>query len=233
MWPPGLQEYCEVVDQERQERRALHREACIAAVKRSNDYEAVARHFARPTTPDPRQAHVSKRAWQKRMRQWRMDLKEFAARGLAAGGAASADGPLRAPDTPPMYVALTVWADGVAFALAPDEPASVAWPPERERRRSRSPCGANEQCTEEVWQRRSAHRAAGVGAVKRSADYIRATADPLVPRPKTPDPTDRKLSKRTWERNVQQWRMDLKALGGQPVDGEQGAAAVGDQPVRP
>ena len=63
-----------------------------------------------------------------------------------------------------------------------------------------------------MWQRRSAHRAAGVAAVKRSADYISATADPRVPRPKTPDPTDRKLSKRAWERGVQQWRMDLKSV---------------------
>ena len=81
-----------------------------------------------------------------------------------------------------------------------------------ERRRSRSPSGANEKCSEEVWQRRSAHRAAGVAAVKRSADYISAAASPRVPRPNTPDPTERMLSKRAWERGVQQWRMDLKAV---------------------
>ena len=77
--------------------------------------------------------------------------------------------------------------------------------------RSRSPLGANQECNEEVWQRRSAHRAAGVAAVKRSADYISATAA-MVPRPQTPDPGDRKLSKRAWERGVQQWRMDLKGV---------------------
>ena len=205
--PPWLEEECPAI----RERRAQHREACIAAVKRSRDYGAVARHVARPATPDPRQAHVSNRAWKTSERQWRMDLKAFAAGGLAAAGTAWADGPLRAPSTPPMYVDLPVWADGVAFVRAPAaEALRVPWPPERERRRtSRSPRGANEECNEEVWQRRSAHRAAGVGAVKRSADYIRATEDPGVPRPKTPDPTDETLSKRAWERGVQQWRMGL------------------------
>ena len=37
-----------------------------------------------------------------------------------------------------------------------------------------------------------------------------ATADPDVPRPSTPDPTDRTLSKRTWERGIQLWRFDLR-----------------------
>ena len=211
MLPPGLyawEEECELW-----ERRAQHREACIAAVKRSGDYGAVARHYARPATPDPRQAEVSKRAWEKSVRQWRMDLKALAAGGLGAAGAAGDDEPLRVPCTQPMYVDLPVSADGVAFVPAPDEPLRVPWPSERERRRSRSPVGANdEECNEEVWQRRSAHRAAGVAAVKRSADYISATADPNVPRPKTPDSTDRKLSKRAWERGVQQWRMDLKGV---------------------
>ena len=195
------------------ERRAQHREACIAAVKHSGDYGAVARHVARPATPDPRQADVSKRAWEKIVRQWRMDLKAFAAGGLYAAGAAWADGPLRAPNTPPMYVDLPVWADGVAFVRAPAaEALRVPWPPERERRMSRSPRGANEECNEEVWQRRMMHRLAGVAAVKRSNDYIMATDHAHVPRPRTPDATDRKLSKRAWERWVQQWRMDLKGV---------------------
>ena len=208
MLPPGLCAW------EEWERRAQHREACIAAVKRSGDYGAVAQHFARPVTPDPRQPEVSKRAWEKSVRQWRMDLKALAADGLAAagsGGAAGSDEPLRVPwPSEPMYVDLPVSTDDVAFVPVLDEPLRVPWP--SERRRSRSPCGANEECNEEVWQRRSAHRAAGVAAVKRSADYISATADPRVPRPKTPDPTDRKLSKRAWERGVQQWRMDLKGV---------------------
>ena len=130
-----------------------------------------------------------------------------------------------------MYVDLPVSADGVAFAPAPDEPLRVPWPPERERRRSRSPRGANEECNEEVWQRRSAHRAAGVGAVKRSADYIRATEDPGVPRPKTPDPTNRKLSKRAWERGVQQWRMDLKGAVANLPTASGPLVAIVDGPV--
>ena len=194
------------------ERRAQHREACIAAVKRSGYYGAVAWHVARPATPDPKHADVSKRAWQKIETQWRMDLKAFAAGGLYKVGAAWADGPLRAPNTQPMYVDLPVSAEGVAFAPFPNEPLRVPWPPERERRRSRSPCGANEECNEEVWQRRMAHRLAGVASIKRSADYTTATAHAHVPRPRTPDATDRKLSKRAWERGVQQWRMDLKGV---------------------
>ena len=54
--------------------------------------------------------------------------------------------------------------------------------------------------------------AAQVGAPRGSADCISASADPQVPRPKAPDPTDRKLSKRAWERGVQQWKMDLKGV---------------------
>ena len=72
--------------------------------------------------------------------------------------------------------------------------------------------GPNEDVTEEVWQRRSAHRLAGVTAVKRSTDYVAATDDPNVPRPSTPDPTDRRVSKRAWERSVQEWRLGLKAV---------------------
>ena len=78
--------------------------------------------------------------------------------------------------------------------------------------RCRTPGHADEECNEQVWQCRSLHRAAGVKAVKRSADYITATANSETSRPNTPDPMDRKLSKRVWERGVQQWRMDLKSV---------------------
>ena len=83
MLPPGL------CDWDDWERRAQHREACIAAVKRSSDYVAAAQHFPRASTPDPRQAEVSKRAWEKGVRQWRMDLKALAVAGggLAPGAA--------------------------------------------------------------------------------------------------------------------------------------------------
>ena len=62
-----------------------------------------------------------------------------------------------------------------------------------------------------MWRRRSAHRAAGVAAIKRSKEYTVA-ADPRAPRPTTPDPTDRRLTKRRWERGNQRWRFDLKTL---------------------
>ena len=217
MLPPGLCAW------EEWERRAQHREACIAAVKRSPDYIAVAQHLARPLTPDPWQPEVSKRAWEKSVRQWRMDLKALVTDGLAGAAAGSAGAgrvdepePLHVPlpSDQPMYVTLppaSIDEEEAAFLASfiavLDEPLHV-----HERRRSRSPAGANEECNEEVWQRRSKHRAAGVEAVKRSADYITAAANPHVPRDKTPDPTDRKLSKRAWERGVQQWRMDLKPV---------------------
>ena len=78
--------------------------------------------------------------------------------------------------------------------------------------RSRTPGHAKEECNEQAWQRRSVHRVAGVKAVKRSADYITAMANSETSRPNTPDPMDRKVSKRVWERGVQQWRMDLKSV---------------------
>ena len=208
--PPGLRAW------EERECRAQHREACIAAVKRSGDYiAAVAQHLTRPVTPDPRQPEVSKRAWEKSVRQWRLDLKALVADGLAG----RVDEPLRVPWpselSQPLYVPLPASLDEAAFSVSVlDEPLYVPWPSERARRRSRSPRGANEECNEEVWQRRSAHRAAGVAAVKRGADYISAAADPNVARPATPDPTDRKLSKRAWERGMQQWRVDLKTVVG-------------------
>ena len=47
---------------------------------------------------------------------------------------------------------------------------------------------------------------------KRQSKEYTVAADPRVPRPTTPDPTDRRLTKRRWERGNQRWRMDLKAL---------------------
>ena len=56
------------------------------------------------------------------------------------------------------------------------------------------------------------HRKAGVRAIKRTPEYMAATRA-LVPRPRTPNPTDRTLSKRAWERSVQVWRKGLKEVG--------------------
>lgn len=70
----------------RRAQQLQHREACIAAIKRSGDYvDYVAQHFARrPLTPNPRQAQVSTRAWEKSVFQWRKDLRQPSAEGVWA-----------------------------------------------------------------------------------------------------------------------------------------------------
>ena len=80
---------------------------------------------------------MSRRAFEKIVRKWKVDLKAFAASGLDAR---AHDEPLRVPLTLPMYVDLPVSADdGVVYAPATEEPLRVP-----ERRTSRSPVGANE-----------------------------------------------------------------------------------------
>ena len=59
-----------------------------------------------------------------------------------------------------------------------------------------------------VWRHRCLHRQDGVRAVKRSLHYTILEAAQLQ-RPKSPDPQDRTVSKRDWERRVQQWRFGL------------------------
>ena len=65
------------------------------------------------------------------------------------------------------------------------------------------------ECEEVVWGRRHAKRSAGVDAVKRSADYMCLIDRAIQPRPTTPDPLDRQVSKRRWERSVQAWRANI------------------------
>ena len=67
------------------------------------------------------------------------------------------------------------------------------------------------EATEETWARRLRHREAGLRAIKRSNDYVRVVALG-VRRPQTPDPTNREIRKRVWERGNQQWRMELKRI---------------------
>ena len=59
-------------------------------------------------------------------------------------------------------------------------------------------------------ERKLAKRVTAVGAVKRTPAYIIA-ATRGVERPKTPDPYMR-MSKRTWERGVMQWRKALREI---------------------
>ena len=70
----------------RRAQQLQHREACIAAIKRSGDYvDYVAQHFARrPLTPNPRKAQVTKRAWETSVFQWRKDLRQPSAEGVWA-----------------------------------------------------------------------------------------------------------------------------------------------------
>ena len=66
----------------------------------------------------------------------------------------------------------------------------------------------DEFAPEKVWQKRIAHRQAGVSHIK-SLDVYTKVAHGL-PRSRTPDPTDRAISKRDWERDMQRWRSKLK-----------------------
>ena len=63
---------------------------------------------------------------------------------------------------------------------------------------------------EEDWQRRIRHRRAAVNHIKCTPEYVAANAHSS--RPHTPDPEDRNVSKRSWEKSVQAWRRDLKHL---------------------
>ena len=57
-----------------------------------------------------------------------------------------------------------------------------------------------------LWCRRQAKRLAAVRAVKASKDYTGCAV-----RPATPDPLDRSVSKRCWEKSVQEWRQALRS----------------------
>ena len=178
------------------ERRAQHGETCVAGMRQWQIADGLSGAWWQLTVPEPSApmyvslpvdevAHIA-------MLDETMHFPAFVPSG----------------DDDPVHIP--------AFSPALDEEyPRVSWPPaEREQRGdSRSPVGPNEDCTEEERQRRSAKRVAGVAAVKRSTDYyVVAIANPSVPRPSTPDPTDKKVSKRSWERSMQEWRWDLKGV---------------------
>ena len=115
----------------------------------------------------------------------------------------------------PMYARMSP-----SRSAAEEDPEPVRQRPPQRRRRRRCAAKkepepvqeqANEVCDEEEWARRLAHREEAVAAVKRSQDY-RLVRGARVLRPKTPDPTDRAVSKRTWERGNQEWRKVLNHL---------------------
>ena len=64
--------------------------------------------------------------------------------------------------------------------------------------------------TETDWQRRIGHRRATVSYVKSTWEYKASAANSS--RPSTPNPEDRDVSKRAWEKSIQTWRQDLKDL---------------------
>ena len=64
--------------------------------------------------------------------------------------------------------------------------------------------------TEADWQRRISHRRAVVSYVKSTWEYKAAAANSSCP--STPDPENRDISKRKWEKSIQAWRRDLKDL---------------------
>ena len=64
--------------------------------------------------------------------------------------------------------------------------------------------------TEADWQRRCSHRRAAVGYVKSTWEYKASAANSS--RPPTPDPEDRNISKRVWEKSIQTWRCDLQVV---------------------
>ena len=72
------------------------------------------------------------------------------------------------------------------------------------------------EASEEDWKRRIEHHTAAVDYIKTTSQYSRFAADREKgvekdkTRPKTPDPEDRTVSKRDWEKSVQRWRMDLQ-----------------------
>ena len=198
------------------------RQGGIEAFKAGPVYQSLRHRLDRPTTPDPSTGEP-KRRWEKRMREFRTwftarsaegdqaALSQADARpGEGSGGDSGAQQPRRVSVlTEPMYVEVAASTFDHSVAPVMGELPVVPW--RSERRRSRSPPGAIEVDDEETWQRREAHRTAGVVAVKRSRQYLIVTEDTENARPKTPNPRDRTLSKRGWERGVQVWRVKLEA----------------------
>ena len=66
---------------------------------------------------------------------------------------------------------------------------------------------------QEVKGARAERRMAGYFCILRSDSYTYVrSCTPLDRMPKSPDPSDGAMSKRTWERNMQTWRHELKRL---------------------
>ena len=68
-----------------------------------------------------------------------------------------------------------------------------------------------EDVGEEERARRHAKRFAGLCAVKKTPAYIITTLRQRQ-RPTSPDPYDDRVSKRAWEKSMQQWRSALRRI---------------------
>ena len=69
----------------------------------------------------------------------------------------------------------------------------------------------------EDWQRRVEIRKAAVVSIKASVEYRslqadREAGDDMDAIPDTPNPHDREISKRSWEKKVMDWRNALRSL---------------------
>ena len=80
---------------------------------------------------------------------------------------------------------------------------------------------ANVNSSHDEWERRVEKRLAAVAMIKNSPEYHKmiqrrgsaersGTASTLSNMPKTPEPTDRTISKRAWETQLQLWRAAIK-----------------------
>ena len=72
------------------------------------------------------------------------------------------------------------------------------------------------QLGENSWQRKQQKREAAVTACKRSQEYHtwERMHVPLHGVREEPDPTDPRIPKRTWEKQVRLWRNDIKLAAG-------------------
>lgn len=92
---------------------------------------------------------------------------------------------------------------------------------------SRRGCRPPPQASEEDWQRRTEKRQAIIAGVKASEEYFAYGARGVPAElgeaaPRTPEATDRGISKRQWEDHVRQWRAALRRYGPErsPQDGD-------------
>jgi hypothetical protein len=96
---------------------------------------------------------------------------------------------------------------------------SMAWPPSAQELRK-----SNVNICSDDWERRVAKRLSAVASVKNSAEYqemrarrrsmqVSGTSSTLANLPDTPQPTDRTISKREWEKKIQDWRRGIKQWG--------------------